>query len=263
MSNKKITGVFPVEIHITEHCNINCKGCSHFSSLADEDYLDPGDFERDCIKLSRVTDKLYAFKMLGGEPLLHPKITQLNNIARKYFPKTAVQIITNGVLLPKQPEEFWLSCSRNKIQILISQYPIQINNDEIKRLAKKYKVRVQHIGTTNKDRMCKMPLDLSGRQDVVESYKNCIMSWGMCITLREGKIYACSTAAHIRFFNNYFNQNLAVSDSDYIDLDKVKNKNELIDFLCKPIPFCRYCRTKEIKFGELWDISKREMSEWV
>jgi MoaA/NifB/PqqE/SkfB family radical SAM enzyme len=263
VSNKKITGVFPVEVHVTEHCNLNCKGCSHFSCLAEEEYLDPADFESDCKKLSGITGKLFVFKLLGGEPLLHPRITELNTIARKYFPKTPIQISTNGLLLTTKPEEFWINCHDNNIGILISQYPIKLDKEKIKKLGKKYKVRIQYVGSTNRDRMMKMPLDLSGGQNTAQSYKNCIMSWGMCVTLREGKIFSCAVAAHIKLFNKYFNQNLAVTDADFVSLDKINSKKELLEYLCKPIPFCRYCRTKENTFGEIWDVSKKEITEWV
>ncbi|MDR2097518.1 MAG: hypothetical protein LBP37_03270 [Spirochaetaceae bacterium] len=263
VSNKKITKVFPLEVHITEHCNLNCRGCSHFSSLAGEEYLDPAVFERDCARLSKLVNKFYAFKLLGGEPLLHPGINEFNSIARRYFPDTPIQIITNGVLLTKQPDEFWINCRENKIKILISQYPVKLDNVKIKETAKKYGVAVEYVGTTNKDRMCKMPLDLDGNQDITESYKNCIMSWGMCVTLRDGKIYACSTPAHIKFFNKYFGKNLVVSESDYIDIYKAGGEKEIIDFLCRPFQFCRYCRTKETGFGEIWDISKKEITEWL
>jgi MoaA/NifB/PqqE/SkfB family radical SAM enzyme len=263
VSNKRITKIFPVEVHITEHCNLNCKGCSHFSSLAGEEYLRIEDFEKDCIRLSRITDKLYAFKLLGGEPLLHPRITEFCDIARKYFTSIPIQIITNGILLTKQTDEFWMNCGKNRIKILISQYPVKLNKEEIKKTAKKYNVSVEYVGTTSKDRMCKMPLDLSGGQDITESYKNCIMSWGMCVTLRDGKIYPCSTPAHIKFFNKYFDKNLPVTEDDYIDIYKINSKEELVDFLCRPLPFCRFCRSKETGFGEIWDISKRKITEWV
>ncbi|MDR3249426.1 MAG: radical SAM protein [Treponema sp.] len=263
LSGKRLTRTFPVEVHLTEHCNLNCKGCSHFSNLAGEEYLDPAAFEKDCERLSQLTKKLYAFKLLGGEPLLHPRITEFTTIARKYFPRTPIQITTNGTLLTRQPEEFWLNCHKNKIKITISQYPIKLDKVEIKRLAKKYKVALELVGTTEKDRMCKMPLDLEGAQNIQTSYKKCIMSWGMCVTLRDGRMYTCCTAAHIRFFNGYFHKNLPVCDKDYVDIYKIKSKKEIIDFLCKPFPFCRFCRSQDTTFGEIWDISKKEITEWV
>ena len=28
-----------IDIHLTDHCNLNCKGCTHFSPLAEDFYL--------------------------------------------------------------------------------------------------------------------------------------------------------------------------------------------------------------------------------
>ena len=66
VSNKKIFKKIPVEIHIVEHCNLNCKGCAHFSSIAKESYLDIESFEESCKKLSKIKKHIYTFKILGG-----------------------------------------------------------------------------------------------------------------------------------------------------------------------------------------------------
>jgi MoaA/NifB/PqqE/SkfB family radical SAM enzyme len=263
LSAKKITKTFPIEVHVVEHCNLNCKWCSHFSSLAGEEYLDPVEFEKDCKRLSQLTKKLFAFKLLGGEPLLHPKIIDFFEITRKYFADTPIQITTNGILLLKMSESFWESCHKNNIKISISQYPIKLNKAAIKETAKKHKVKIEFSGTTEQYRMCKLPLDPSGKQNMKDSYKNCVTSWGCCVTMRDGKIYTCCTAAHIKFFNSYFNQNLAITEKDYIDIYKIERKQEIIDFLSKPFPFCRYCRAREIELGVEWAVSKKEISEWV
>jgi len=266
VKGKRITKSFPLEVHITEHCNLNCKGCNHFSSLAREEYLEPADYEKDIARLSQLTKSFFAIKLLGGEPLLHPKVTDFFDITRKYYPKTPVQITTNGILLTKQPEQFWQSCRKNNIMISISQYPIVLDRKAIKNIAKKYQVKIENNGTTSEDRMCKIPLDLTGGgagQNMYSSFKNCIISWGCCVTLRESRLYTCCIVAHIKFFNQYFNQELKVSENDYLDINKINSKNEIIDFLEKPFPFCRYCKTKEIQFGQKWSVSKKEMSEWI
>ena len=36
-----------IDIHITDHCNLNCVSCTHFSPLAEEFYLDIDIFDRD------------------------------------------------------------------------------------------------------------------------------------------------------------------------------------------------------------------------
>ena len=260
---KKITKLFPIEVHVTEHCNINCKGCNHFSCLADEEYLDPDQFEKDFKRLAELSKDFLTIKILGGEPLLHPRITDFFDIARKYFPSTSIQLTTNGVLLTGQPEEFWQNCKKNNITVSISQYPIKLNKKKIKEIAGMHGVKIVCTGSTAEDRMCKLPLDLSGSQDMKKSFRKCAISWGCCVTLRDGRIYTCCIAAHIKFFNKYFNQNLVVGENDYVDIYKAESKEEIIDFLESPFPFCRYCKTSETKFAQRWGISKKEIGEWT
>ena len=260
---KKITKSFPIEVHVTEHCNLNCKGCNHFSSLAKEEYLDPSVFENDFRRLSQLSKKFFTIKILGGEPLLHPNLIVFFDIARKYFPSTSIQLTTNGILLTGQPEIFWQSCKKNNIIISISQYPIKLDKKKIRQIARFHRVKLVFTGSNADERMCKLPLDLSGSQDIKRSWRKCAISWGCCVTIREGKIFTCCIAAHIRFFNQYFNQNLVISDNDYVDIYKVKNREEIIDFLQNPFPFCRYCKTMETKFAQQWGISKKEIKEWI
>jgi len=263
VKGKRITKIFPIELHVVEHCNLNCGGCNHFSSLAKEEYLQPEQFERDMKRLAELSKKYFAIKMLGGEPLLHPEITAFFDIARKYFPSTPLQITTNGLLLLKQPDEFWKNCNKNKIIISVSQYPIKLNKKAIKMTAKAHKVKLAFNGPMIEERMTKLPLDLSGSQDMKKSFQKCAISWGCCVTLREGRIYTCCIAAHIRFFNEFFKQNLAITSEDYIDIHKANSMEEIIDFLEKPFPFCRYCNVSGTKFAQRWGISKNEITEWI
>ena len=43
------------EVHIVEHCNLNCKQCEHFSPLAEKSYLPVERYERDCRRLSELS----------------------------------------------------------------------------------------------------------------------------------------------------------------------------------------------------------------
>lgn len=58
-----------------EHCNLKCAGCTHFSSIAKEEYLDIGEFQKDITRISELTNSRARFiNLLGGEPLLHPQV---------------------------------------------------------------------------------------------------------------------------------------------------------------------------------------------
>ena len=115
------------EVHVCEHCNLNCKGCYHFSPLAKEEFLDVVEWENDCKRLSILFDREMEFiSLMGGEPLLHPKICDLLKITRKYFDIGDVSIITNGILLLDMDDDFWNTCRENNVTIRQTKYPIDI-----------------------------------------------------------------------------------------------------------------------------------------
>ena len=85
-----------------------------------------------------------------------------------------------------------------------------------------------------------------------------------CIFLKQGRVYTCATAANIEHFNKFFNKNLKIMNKDSINIYKAKSMKDILNFLAKPIPFCKYCNVKERKFGgRKWKQGKREISEWT
>ena len=253
-----------LHIHLTDHCNLNCRGCDNFSPLSPEVFADIAVFERDCARISELSDGLQEIQILGGEPLLHPQVIDFLNIARKYFPKATLKMVTNGVLLLKQETDFWEACRRNNIEIMVTKYPVKIDHEAIERHVKNQNVKFSFYGNTanvEKNMQC-MPLDLSGKQNARDSFLRC-GSANRCISLDNGKIYTCAIIPYVKYFNAHFGKNLAVTEADYLDIYKVKNMDEIVDFLCKPMPFCRFCNPK----GMIWDIgygvSKKDIREWI
>ena len=95
------------EMHVTEHCNLNCKYCNHFSPLAPEEYLSLEEYERDLARLAFLFDgEMQQIKLLGGEPLLHPHIKDFLTLTRQYFPNGIIKILTNGTLLLNMKDDF-------------------------------------------------------------------------------------------------------------------------------------------------------------
>ncbi|MDR1362728.1 MAG: 4Fe-4S cluster-binding domain-containing protein [Spirochaetaceae bacterium] len=70
-------------VMLAEHCNLNCAGCGTYSPLAKEKFYDVAAFRNDCKRLSDLTGvKIDNISFAGGEPLLHPQITDFFDIAR-------------------------------------------------------------------------------------------------------------------------------------------------------------------------------------
>lgn len=250
------------EVHLCDHCNLNCTGCDHFSPLANKTFLDAKCFEQDCTRLAELTNgKIDAIRLLGGEPLLHPDLCSIIPIARHSFPTAAISVVTNGVLLLKQSEEFWQCCHENNVTITTTKYPINLDYDAIDALAETHGVTLEYWGGVTKTTVHYV-LDTEGTQNPQESYKLCFKS-NACIQLKEGKLYTCATIPYIKYFNQHFNKDLQVTENDYIDIYKAKDIDEILAFLSKPMPFCRYCNVENTGFGLKWGLSKKEISEWV
>ena len=108
----------------------------------------------------------------------------------------------------------------------------------------------------------KFPFDLSGSQPPEESFRLCTQA-GKCITLKNGRLYPCSTAAYADLFDRYFGEHFDYSEQDYVDIYKTADSAGILHRLSRPIPFCRYCGIPNIQRGLRWEISKKEKSEWM
>jgi MoaA/NifB/PqqE/SkfB family radical SAM enzyme len=238
--------------------------CYHFSPLAQKWFLNPEDFKRDAQRLSELTNgRIEKLHLMGGEPLLHNDINLICSIARNNFKSGDIKIVTNALLLLKMESSFWETCSKERIGIIITRYPLRINYKMIEKQARNQGVKIEYWGDGRDYMQCKIPLDLTGSQNGKESFYRCHRS-NVCIQLREGKLYTCVTIPYINIFNKYFKQDLQVSEKDYIDIYKVKDMNEIYQFLITPPPFCRYCDNKQKnEKAAKWGVTKRKITEWV
>lgn len=114
--------MYNIEVNIVDHCNLNCYGCTHFSTIAPKNFIDINSFINDLKELSSKIN-LQRFRILGGEPLLHPDIILFVKESRKFLKNTTICLVTNGMLLPKMSEEFWKTLRENEVQLDITKYP--------------------------------------------------------------------------------------------------------------------------------------------
>jgi MoaA/NifB/PqqE/SkfB family radical SAM enzyme len=78
-------------VGITDHCNLNCACCSAFSPVSGESFYSVETFKKDCQRLFQLGGKkISKIFLAGGEPLLHPHVTDFFDAAgdcfRSYVP---------------------------------------------------------------------------------------------------------------------------------------------------------------------------------
>ena len=83
-----------IYLEITNTCNLNCDFC--IKNTRKSKFISIDEFKKVLEILKDYTDYLY-FHVLG-EPLMHPKVNKLINIASKEF---KINITTNGYMINK------------------------------------------------------------------------------------------------------------------------------------------------------------------
>ena len=264
MPIKKKPSKLRFEIHLAEHCNLNCKACNNFSPIAEPELVDVDEFKRDFERLgSLFSGECERIYLLGGEPLLHPEIITLMKISRANFVKGDIDVFTNGILLTKMSPDFWKTCHDTNIGIIVSAYPINLTIDEIKALASNAGVKIQWAwGQSSQDRdlFVIRPIDVSGKQNAKVNFGICPRSVN-CVMLSHGKLCSCSLVPNIYHFNKFFGESIPVLKENYIDIYEDLTSDEILSRLAEPIPACKYCsfNSKIIK----WGISRKELTEWA
>ncbi|TLD85767.1 4Fe-4S cluster-binding domain-containing protein [Helicobacter sp. MIT 05-5294] len=253
-----------IEIHLAEHCNLNCFSCNHFSQLAPKGFPDILQFKQDMERLSNLTYGLIGeFKFTGGEPLLNPNCKDFFKITRKFFPHSKLTLITNGILLESQPKDFWESCKENKIEIRPTKYPIKVNWEAIEQKCQDFGISLRFFNNASVEKTSyKTILRPQGNLNILDSFTKCHQV-GNCTHFKNGKIYPCNIAPNIQYFNAAFNQNLPITPIDFINIYKAKDYHEILQFLAKPIPFCRFCNLAKWRSIGEWKTSKKEIGEYL
>lgn len=236
-----------IELHISDTCNLNCKGCSHFSPLYDEINAVYEDKIRDIRSIKLLFDNIFRIDVLGGEPLLNPELKKYIIGLREELPETFIQVYTNGLLFPQLDDDVLKAISDNDIGISVSEYrPTHNMIGLIKQKLDEYGIRY-HIAEYDDKQVFNKPLSIS--ED--SKYPRTCISDG-CITISGGRIARCPTLMYIEKFNDYFNQNLP-SEGIHIIKD-YKNGDELLADMKKWVPLCNHC----IKCDMKWEVCGKE-----
>ncbi len=232
-----------LELHISDKCNLNCKGCAHFSPLFDEIDLGFDNIMDDLIKLSKIFSNVARLDILGGEPLLNKDLSKYIIEIRKLFPNTFIDIFTNGLLIPTLSEET-LECIRNNhVFISITEYkPTHLMIEKIRLYLKKANIKYILVPYDIRQKFNK-PISISKNS----KYDNLCISNG-CVTVAYGKIARCPTLMYINKFNEFFNTQLP--NDGIVKLDEVTSGYDLLEKLKEEVPLCKHC----IKCDMEWEV---------
>ena len=225
-----------LEFHVADHCNLNCKYCTHYSPLvAKPVFTDYEKFEADLQQLRKYIADIGVIRILGGEPLLNPELGRYIELARKLYPAAVVTVVTNGLLIDRMEPELIGIMQRNLAFFHISYYPpLQERVQEIQRFL--YEQKIPYTITPMITEFNKtQTLTPRGEEDF---FYSCFQA--SCTCLHEGRVAPCYAPFTTKYFNQAFDRKLPVDEG--IDLyDETLHTAMLKALLLIPMERCRYC----------------------
>ena len=231
-----VNSVLPyLEFHLTDHCNLNCKGCTHYCPLAAERYLDIADFSKDMQRLSEIFSTISQIRIMGGEPLLHPAVAAFARETRKFFPASAISIVTNGILLPAMKGCFYDNLVENNIILDISVYPA--TKDKMRSylsLPAQYQIPMRLFDVKKFSKF----INADGDSDKDSIFRQCQIN-RYCTFLLNGRLYHCCMPALSSSINNKFST--TIPGDDCIDIHTKISAGDILSFLQRPSSACAWC----------------------
>lgn len=246
-----------IEFWAAGHCNLNCKGCSSCSPLSEPWYLDSKEIERDLTRLRQLNIDIHNITVLGGEPLLHPRITTIMDSINHVYPQARIGIITNGLLLLQMNDLFWKACVRYDVKFSVTCFPI-LNDEKIRAIENKLNELCLEYRITKKRKFNKI-LTQNHSDDINKVIEAC--GCNQAYNLKKGKISRCTVPMLMPLLNKVFHAGMI--EDGLFDIYAAQSGQEIVEFLSKPNEACRNCSSSPIKVE--WERAGEhpQLSDWV
>ncbi|HET8897345.1 MAG TPA: hypothetical protein VFN09_00995 [Rhodanobacteraceae bacterium] len=226
-----------LEAHIVDHCNLTCAECCSLSPLLPAWLADPDALTADLAKAARVLAPR-VFKLVGGEPLLHPGLVELLQRVRRTDIAPQVSVTTNGLLLGRVPDAFW----KHVDALTISIYPKpRLAPDLIAHIAAQAARFDVRLNWKVQDSFVRMTREVVSTDDADtrRTYHDCWIR-ERCHMVRDGIFYTCTRPAHFhtlhRGRHDFHVDGIALrDDADMLD--------DLLAYLQReqPLAACYHC----------------------
>lgn len=246
-----------LEVHAADGCNLNCKGCLHFSNLYHQDDLPDVDVSLQTIEEIGKHCEIFQLRILGGEPLLNPKLEKFLLRLREILPDSDIAVISNGILIPRMKKSLYQTMKEKYIGFNLTLYaPTLKMKDRIYNTLEENGVAYgSHEAMT--DKFEKFLLTHPQETDT-QPYTTCEPR-GILI-IKDRHIYKCPIEAYIGKFYQRFQ--LCLQKVDGLEVNNIDNWDKVVyDLYTKPGDMCRYCSEKS-EFFE-WGNGNPTPKDWL
>ncbi|MDP2341967.1 MAG: radical SAM protein [Deltaproteobacteria bacterium] len=250
-----------LEAHVVDHCNLKCAECCSLSPLLPPWFADPKDLAADLDAAAAVLAP-GLFKIVGGEPTLHPELVELVRVARRSKIARAVSVTTNGLLLDRLPDALWQAVDALTISLYPAPALSSSSTEVIEAKARQFDVKLNWKKQDEFVRMNRQ--DAGGKGICVDDDENqrvydaCWLR-ERCHILRDGRFFTCTRPPH---FHSWFQSRGAESEfnDDGLAL-KGSSVDDVVAYLKRPHPLkaCAHCHGGSAPMGPHRQMTRDEV----
>lgn len=245
-----------LEIHAVDHCNNNCRWCNNHSPYHDISWHQAESYIN---WISLLEQKRIPFRMLsimGGEPFLHPNLTEFAHKLKTTFPGKTIAVSTNGFWLGEAQIHSYAHLWRLLDVMFLSLYPnLTQGGFEAGRLQNLLQLIKQYNPALSIDCRDKKEFRIiEYRKEPKEPPIFCGTS--ECTTLlTNGQLARCGLGGYAQP-NPHVEENFRNSRHMFFDLSKPFTTTEFWNWRRRwPFDACMYCDSYEWKMSP-WKAEK-------
>lgn len=238
------------EANIVHGCNNRCASCNHLSPFAPLYFMEPEVLRRDLAWLKPILH-LDLFCLQGGEPLLHPRLLELMDIAGEAHMADTIGILSNGKLLTQMEDAFWQKCAQYNYEVRVTVYPNlpQETIDCANRKASQF--GVYFWSSVPKTKFFKMLRASDG-----SLFQSC--PWKQCWTVHEGFFYVCPISTFLD------PQILSIApEQDGLRLHDGITEDELLSYVNRTQPLRACCMCAGSQSDEIDWHQSDTLANWI
>ena len=235
------------EYHVSDHCNLKCRGCGHYSNFATPRFGDLKKYTRDLKRLKELFWGIRTIRLMGGEPLLNKELPDFMSCTRDIFPDADIMVVTNGLLIPGIEEDILKIMNRYCIRFDISLYPpTEKIKERIELRCIENEVDYHFSNPIHEFYDC---INYNGDSDKNTAYEKC-ESKG-CHFLEDGKMAVCCLPIVYKRQEKKLSWKMHIGEKDIVDLyDHNLDGYKLNEILSRPMDMCRYCSDGAMRYFE-------------
>jgi len=196
--------------------------------------------------MSRLSTAMFAeeIRIVGGEPLLNPRIATILKVARTSGIAGRVVLFTNGLLLHTMSKEFWSNVDEIRVNLYPRARPTERLVDQARKRAFESGAQLSIFEYSSfRVTMVTEPHPPDAITSMI--FRTCKNAhFHHCHLVHRGWLYKCACPSYLGEFLTNMGQSGYQAEADGFDIHGATDLNQqLWDFLTdnKPLDACRHC----------------------